>query len=92
MNLYFIFVGRFANVHDYRVFQAGIIDRIQRRGGSLSHHHGVGRLMAPWMEAHLGSFQMAVLRAVKNHFDPCRIMNPGGQLGLDLDPQQRRTP
>ncbi|MDJ0667241.1 MAG: FAD-binding oxidoreductase [Desulfobacterales bacterium] len=91
-NLYFIFVGRFANVDDYRVFQAGIIDRIQRRGGSLSHHHGVGRLMAPWMEAHLGSFQMAVLRAVKNHFDPHHIMNPGGQLGLDLDPQQRRTP
>jgi alkyldihydroxyacetonephosphate synthase len=54
-------------------------------GGSLSHHHGVGRLIAPWMEAHLGSEQMAVLRALKRHFDPNNIMNPGGQLGLDLE-------
>jgi alkyldihydroxyacetonephosphate synthase len=91
-NLYFIFVGRFASVDDYRAFQAGIIDRIQRQGGSLSHHHGVGRLMAPWIEAHLGQAQMDVLRAVKNHLDPHHIMNPGGQLGLDLDPHKRRTP
>jgi len=35
------------------------------------------------MERHLGSEQMAVLRALKRHFDPHDIMNPGGQLGLD---------
>jgi alkyldihydroxyacetonephosphate synthase len=34
---------------------------------------------------------MAVLRALKNHFDPHNIMNPGGQLGLDLDPDQVRN-
>jgi hypothetical protein len=27
---------------------------------------------------------MAVLRALKDHFDPNGIMNPGGPLGLDL--------
>ena len=91
-NLYFIFIGRFENVEAYRTFHTAIIDCIQRGGGSLSHHHGVGRLMAPWIETHLGTVQMNVLRAVKNHFDPHGIMNPGGQLGLDLDPRQRRTP
>ena len=85
-------IGRFDRVADYRVFQAGIIDRIQAHGGSLSHHHGIGRLLAPWIENHLGQEQMAVLRAVKQHFDPHRIMNPGGQLGLDLDAQEKRTP
>jgi alkyldihydroxyacetonephosphate synthase len=84
-NLYFIFIGRFEDVDDYRRFQAGILDHIQKHGGSLSHHHGVGRMMAPWIEQHLGVEQMAVLRALKMHFDPNNIMNPGGLLGLDLD-------
>jgi alkyldihydroxyacetonephosphate synthase len=79
-------------VEDYRVFQAGIIDRILKHGGSLSHHHGVGRLLAPWIESHLGREQMAVLRALKRHFDPHNIMNPGDQLGLDLDTRKMRMP
>jgi len=40
-------------------------------------------LMAPLMERHMGSAQMNVLRALKKHFDPNNIMNPGGTLGLD---------
>ncbi len=82
-NLYFIFIARMDDVEEYREFQAGIIDRIERHGGSLSHHHGVGRMLAPWMERHLGTVQMDVLRALKRHFDPKGTMNPGGTLGLD---------
>jgi alkyldihydroxyacetonephosphate synthase len=88
-NLYFIFIARMNDVEEYRAFQAGIIDRIERHGGSLSHHHGVGRMMAPWMERHLGTVQMDVLRALKRHFDPKGIMNPGGTLGLDLPPDRQ---
>jgi len=91
-NLYFIFIARMSDVVEYRDFQAGIIDRIQEYGGSLSHHHGVGKMIAPWMEAHLGPEQMGVLRALKKHFDPRNIMNPGGTLGLDLATSQRRKP
>jgi len=80
-NLYFIFFARM-DVAEYITFQKGIIDHIQKFGGSLSHHHGVGRLLAPWMEVHLGKEQMAVLRTLKQHFDPHNIMNPGGKLGL----------
>jgi alkyldihydroxyacetonephosphate synthase len=47
-------------------------------------------MIAPWIERHLGKEQMDVLRAIKHHFDPHGIMNPGGQLGLDLDPAQTR--
>jgi alkyldihydroxyacetonephosphate synthase len=84
-NLYFIFIARMTDTVEYREFQKGIIDHIQKFGGSLSHHHGVGRMIGPWMEAHLGKEQMAVLRALKKHFDPNNIMNPGGQLGLDTE-------
>ena len=87
-NLYFIFVARM-DVDELVAFQAGVIDQIVKHGGTLSHHHGVGRLLAPWMESHLGNEQMAVLRALKHHFDPNDIMNPGGQLGLDAVPPRR---
>lgn len=87
-NLYFIFIARM-DLEEYVTFQRGVIDRIVACGGTLSHHHGVGRLLAPWMEGHLGAEQMAVLRALKRHFDPHGIMNPGGQLGLDDIPARR---
>jgi alkyldihydroxyacetonephosphate synthase len=87
-NLYFIFIARM-DVDEYVAFQNGIIEAMVKHGGTLSHHHGVGRLLAPWMETHLGPEQMAVLRALKRHFDPNAIMNPGGQLGLDDIPVRR---
>ena len=83
-NLYFIFIARIEDIDEYIRFQEGIIEAIEKNGGSLSHHHGVGKMIGPWMERHLGKEQMAVLRALKKHFDPNNIMNPGGQMGLDV--------
>lgn len=82
-NLYFIFIAKFATEEEYLDFQRGVIEAIEVHGGTLSHHHGVGRMMAPLMKQHLGDGQMETLRALKKHFDPKNIMNPGGTLGLD---------
>ena len=82
-NLYFIFIGKFENRDEFVAFQRGIIQSIEDNGGTLSHHHGVGRMMAPYMEKHLGRGQMETLKALKTHFDPHSVMNPGGTLGLD---------
>lgn len=80
-NLYFIFITKIPELAEFKTYQQSIIDSIEAAGGSLSHHHGVGRMMAHWMERHLGREQMEVLRAIKAHLDPHGIMNPGG-LGL----------
>jgi alkyldihydroxyacetonephosphate synthase len=82
-NLYFIFISRFNDLTDYKRFQSGIIDQTLRSGGSLSHHHGVGKMLASWLPGHLGLQQMALLRTIKDRLDPHRIMNPGGTLSLD---------
>lgn len=82
-NLYFIFILKSDNAKEYIDFQRGVIESITKHGGSPSHHHGMGRMIAPWLEPHIGKSQMAVLRALKKHFDPKGIMNPGGVLGLD---------
>ncbi len=82
-NLYFIMLGRFHDKEEYKAFQMGVLSAIEKSGGSLSHHHGVGKMAGPLMEDHLGREQMDVLKALKHHFDPEHIMNPGGTLGLD---------
>jgi len=66
-----------------RAFQAGILELLVAQGAALSHHHGIGRMAAPWLEAQLGPVQMALFRAVKRHLDPQNLLNPGGTLGLD---------
>jgi len=82
-NLYFIMIGRFEDKKEYKAFQMDVLRQIVASGGSLSHHHGVGKMAGMLMEDHLGPGQMEVLKALKNHFDPEGIMNPGGTLGLD---------
>src|SRR5205823_3278379 len=45
-------------------------------GGTISHHHGIGRLRAGWLERELAS-AYPLLRDVKRALDPSGIMNPG---------------
>lgn len=88
-NLYFIFIAKINTIKEYLDMQYGILNKIQESGAALSHHHGVGKQTAPWLEGQIGTPQMDVIRALKGHFDPHNIMNPGGTLGLDMSPDQQ---
>ncbi|MCP4669135.1 MAG: FAD-binding oxidoreductase, partial [Deltaproteobacteria bacterium] len=88
-NLYFIFMIKPHDPDEFIQFRSDIVDRILEHGGSISHHHGIGRMFAPWLENHLGKEQLDILRAVKKHLDPNNILNPGGQLALDGVPDKR---
>jgi alkyldihydroxyacetonephosphate synthase len=46
-------------------------------GGTITHHHAVGRDHRPYLEDEIGRLGIAVLRAVKETLDPAGIMNPG---------------
>jgi len=46
-------------------------------GGTITHHHAVGRDHRRYLEAEIGPLGVAVLRAVKATLDPNGIMNPG---------------
>jgi alkyldihydroxyacetonephosphate synthase len=83
-NLYFIFITKVEDLNDYITYQAGILDVIQTQGATMSHHHGIGKVLAPWLEGQIGKSGLDVFRALKHHFDPNNILNPGGTLGLDL--------
>ena len=85
-NLYFVILARAEEgreIESYLPFQRQVVDAIRAAGGSLSHHHGVGRLFAPWLADEIGPVGMDLLRGIKATVDPKGILNPGGTLALD---------
>lgn len=52
---------------------AAIVDH----GATISHHHGVGLVRAPYVARGLGEGQLGLLRAVKGAIDPQGLLNPG---------------
>jgi len=89
-NLYFIFIVQMTDPEEFRAFHAGILDAIQKSGAAMSHHHGIGKMFGPWLEGSIGKNQFDIFRALKRHFDPDNIMNPGGTLGLDIPDEHKR--
>ena len=89
-NLYFIFIARISDINEYLTLQYRILEAIQKSGATMSHHHGIGKQTAPWLEEQIGKPSMDVIRVLRDHFDPHHIMNPGGTLGLDMSEQQKK--
>jgi alkyldihydroxyacetonephosphate synthase len=48
-------------------------------GGTLAHHHGVGRSKAPRLASELGA-GIDVVRSLMRAFDPASLLNPGNLL------------
>jgi alkyldihydroxyacetonephosphate synthase len=82
-NVYFTFVMKpddFARAEDaYLEAWARALRATLAAGGTISHHHGIGRLRARWLAEELGS-ALPLLRDLKRALDPSGIMNPGALL------------
>ncbi len=78
-SLYFTVFGRAGDdpAAQWRSLKSGATDAIVAAGGTITHHHAVGRDHAPWLQAEDGPLGVEVLRAVKERCDPAGIMNPG---------------
>ncbi|HMH46344.1 MAG TPA: FAD-linked oxidase C-terminal domain-containing protein, partial [Solirubrobacteraceae bacterium] len=79
-SLYFTFIARQLEgeeLEQWRSVKEAASRAITEGGGTITHHHAVGRDHAPWMGAEVGDTGLAVLRALKAELDPAGIMNPG---------------
>ncbi|MCM3780436.1 FAD-binding oxidoreductase [Microbacterium hydrocarbonoxydans] len=65
--------------------KAGTNDAIIASGGTISHHHAVGRDHAPWLEDEIGSTGVRILRAIKRELDPAGVLNPGALIPTERD-------
>ncbi len=56
---------------------AELFERVLAMGGSLSGEHGVGQAKVAYVERQLGPGGIALMRRIKNVFDPHGTLNPG---------------
>lgn len=49
----------------------------QKRGGMISGEHGIGIVKKPYLSYTLGDEEISLMKGIKNHFDPHKILNPG---------------
>ena len=52
-------------------------DALAAHGGTITHHHAVGRVHRPWYDRERPPVFADALAAVKRELDPAGIMNPG---------------
>jgi alkyldihydroxyacetonephosphate synthase len=78
-SLYFTFLARQSDapLDQWRAAKSAASEAIMANGGTITHHHAVGRDHAAWMRAEVGEMGLDLIRAAKERLDPAGIMNPG---------------
>ena len=83
-SLYFTFLISGADDQDAETRYLAAWDQAVRScaaiGGTMTHHHGVGRLKSAFLPGELGEAGMDVLKKIKAALDPAHSMNPGALL------------
>ncbi|GMT17269.1 hypothetical protein PFISCL1PPCAC_8566, partial [Pristionchus fissidentatus] len=60
-------------MHVYEAIETAARDEIIACGGSISHHHGIGKLRKQWVDTTVGPIAISVMGAIKNELDPKNI-------------------
>ncbi len=79
-SLYFTFLAsqqEDREIEQWQAVKGAASEAILAGGGTITHHHAVGRDHAPWMRQEVGEQGLEALRALKAQLDPNGIMNPG---------------
>ncbi len=64
-------------IEQWRHIKTKASDAVIAGGGTITHHHAVGRDHMPWYERQVPALFAAALRAAKATLDPAGILNPG---------------
>ena len=68
---------RGAELEMYAEIKQAASDAIMAAGGTITHHHAVGRLHRPWYDQQRPDLFAEALRAAKRALDPNGVLNPG---------------
>jgi alkyldihydroxyacetonephosphate synthase len=68
---------RGGEVEQWDEVKAAVSEAIVDAGGTITHHHAVGRDHRPWYDRQRPAPFAAALRAAKTELDPAGILNPG---------------
>jgi alkyldihydroxyacetonephosphate synthase len=77
---YYTFVGALrpgGELAQWRAIKAAAAEALTSAGGTITHHHAVGRIHRPWYDRERPALFGDALAAVKRTLDPHGILNPG---------------
>lgn len=77
---YFTFLGRAkrgGELEQWAELKRVASDTLARAGGTITHHHAVGRMHRPWFDRERPELFARALLAVKRELDPAGVLNPG---------------
>jgi alkyldihydroxyacetonephosphate synthase len=66
-----------AQLEQWDQIKAAAADAVIRLGGTITHHHAIGRDHRPWYDQQRPDRFAAALRAAKSVLDPAGVLNPG---------------
>ena len=70
--------GRWGStVAQWDEIKVAVSEAIAAAGGTITHHHAVGRDHRPWYDQQRPDPFAAALRAAKQALDPAGVLNPG---------------
>lgn len=79
-------LGRQADMVDqFQEIKKATMDIVASKGGTVTHHHAVGRDHRPGYESQTSELMRSAIRGAKSSLDPSGIMNPG----VLIDPEGR---
>jgi alkyldihydroxyacetonephosphate synthase len=61
----------------WRIIKGAALDAVIANGGTVTHHHAVGRDHRPWYDRQRPPLFAEALRAAKKTLDPQGLLNPG---------------
>jgi alkyldihydroxyacetonephosphate synthase len=68
---------RGGEVEQWDEIKAAVSEALIEGGGTITHHHAIGRDHRPWYDRQRPAPFAAALRAAKSELDPAGILNPG---------------
>ena len=66
-----------SEISQWDEIKAAAAEALLTHGGTITHHHAVGRDHRPWYDRQRPELFATALRAAKSALDPAGIMNPG---------------
>ena len=69
--------NRGAELEQWDAVKGAASDAVIAAGGTITHHHAVGRDHRPWYDRQRPEQFARALRAAKAELDPASILNPG---------------
>ena len=81
------FVNRKSSFEWFNLFQNAARQEILDNGGSISHHHGVGKLRKQFLKPSVSEQGVGMLRAVKEYLDPKNVFGANNLMVGEPEPR-----